>query len=305
MSHNLAWRVIDGENVGFQYAQRARQRSNTFDVEGVWLAVEYFQKQGINVVVVGRRPTIQQKLGNHAEVVLMDTLDDVLVLKEAHRRNCPIVSNDKYREWGNDLRIDRPLRNWWKHSKDIRVEYTFNGNIFVPALDLPTFVPSAHLDKLERQTPASHETSASACGLSLGPEAVDLFHSIPHNFCWVPADLPVPTLEKALSSIAKVATLYAWDTNNVKKALRHAQKVQKRYKHMTLDEISSITLYTMQSMPRHDSLYFAMYTALRAKDRNSIKPWRDYIWLLMNSLKKIPPRRSEMSIEVAKEHCKH
>ena len=120
-----------------------------------------------------------------------------------------------------------------------------------------------------------------------------------------PADLPVPTLEKALSSIAKVATLYAWDTNNVKKALRHAQKVQKRYKHMTLDEISSITLYTMQSMPRHDSLYFAMYTALRAKDRNSIKPWRDYIWLLMNSLKKIPPRRSEMSIEVAKEHCKH
>ena len=106
-----------------------------------------------------------------------------------------------------------------------------------------------------------------------------------------PADLPVPTLEKALSSIAKVATLYAWDTNNVKKALRHAQKVQKRYKHMTLDEISSITLYTMQSMPRHDSLYFAMYTALRAKDRNSIKPWRDYIWLLMNSLKKIPPSK--------------
>lgn len=106
-----------------------------------------------------------------------------------------------------------------------------------------------------------------------------------------PPGLPVPTLEKALSSIAEIVTLFAWDTKNVKKALRQAKNVQKRYKHMTIDEISSIILYTMESLPRDASLYFRMNKALRAKDRNTIKPWRDYIWLLMNSLKKVPPSK--------------
>jgi len=103
-----------------------------------------------------------------------------------------------------------------------------------------------------------------------------------------PASLPVPSLEDALSSIAEILPIFAPGSKQVKLAQRKAKQTQKQYNFMTLDEIASIVLYTMEANPREQSLYFAMNKALRDMDRTGVKPWRDYIWLLMNSLKKLP-----------------
>ena len=62
----------------------------------------------------------------------------------------------------------------------------------------------------------------------------------------------------------------------------------KKHVALTLDEAAVIVLYTMEEIPRENSLYFVLNTALRAKDRKLVKRWRDYIWLLMHALKKLP-----------------
>ena len=37
-----------------------------------------------------------------------------------------------------------------------------------------------------------------------------------------------------------------------------------------------------------------MNAALRAVDRSAVRIWRDYIWLLLNALKKLPPAKGDM-----------
>jgi hypothetical protein len=37
---------------------------------------------------------------------------DVLVIKEVQKHNCPIVRNDKQRDWKDDARISHDLREW-------------------------------------------------------------------------------------------------------------------------------------------------------------------------------------------------
>ena len=53
-----------------------------------------------------------------------------------------------------------------------------------------------------------------------------------------------------------------------------------------MDECVAIVLYTIEEEPRDISLYFMMNAALRSKDRSQVKPWRDFIWLLVKGLKR-------------------
>lgn len=36
-------------------------------------------------------------------------------------------------------------------------------------------------------------------------------------------------------------------------------------------------------------VYYMLNSALRSVNRQSVRPWRDYIWLLLHGLKKLPP----------------
>ena len=75
---------------------------------------------------------------------------------------------------------------------------------------------------------------------------------------------------------------------SVKLALKHAKKAIKKHPQLSLDEAASLVLYTIEEIPRELSLYYVMNGNLRAKDRKRVRPWRDYIWLLLHALRKLP-----------------
>ena len=76
---------------------------------------------------------------------------------------------------------------------------------------------------------------------------------------------------------------------SVKMALKQAKRAQAKHPNMTLDECAAIVLYTMEEIPREASLYFILNLAMRNKVRAAVHPWRDYIWLLLHALRKLPP----------------
>ena len=91
--------------------------------------MKYFVDRSIDVVVVYVRDAVEDMLGSEfgsrsdrkliPNVLISRSelpLDDVLVLKEAFKYNCPIVSNDKHRDWMQDSRIDRELRSTQRDS---------------------------------------------------------------------------------------------------------------------------------------------------------------------------------------------
>ena len=69
---------------------------------------------------------------------------DVLVLKEAQKHNCPIVSNDKQRDWKDDTHITHDLREWLRvrdgNGKGaVLVNFAFDSTgQFTPLLELQT-----------------------------------------------------------------------------------------------------------------------------------------------------------------------
>ena len=105
-----------------------------------------------------------------------------------------------------------------------------------------------------------------------------------------PATLPVPTLEQALAPFAAgYPHLHADTGRSVKLARKKAKKAQVKYTTLTLDECIAVVLYTIEEHPRETSLYYLMNAALRSKQRAEVWPWRDFIWLLLHALRKLPP----------------
>ena len=104
-----------------------------------------------------------------------------------------------------------------------------------------------------------------------------------------PADLPVPTLEQALSPVAaSFAHLHPESGRTVKLARKKARRAQAKHPFLSMDECTAIVLYTIEEEPRDVSLYFALNASLRNKQRVGVRPWRDYIWLLLHALRKLP-----------------
>ena len=104
-----------------------------------------------------------------------------------------------------------------------------------------------------------------------------------------PATLRVPTLEQALAPLAAdYPHLHAVTGRSVKLARKKAKKAQLKYPSLTMDECIAVVLYTSEEQPRETSLYYLMNDALRSKDRKKVWPWRDFIWLLLHALRKLP-----------------
>ena len=105
-----------------------------------------------------------------------------------------------------------------------------------------------------------------------------------------PANLPLPSLEVALMPhSATLPHLHPSTGRSVKMALKQAKRAQAKHPDVTLDECTAIVLYTMEEIPRETSLYYVLNLALRNKERAAVTLWRDYIWLLLHALRKLPP----------------
>ena len=104
-----------------------------------------------------------------------------------------------------------------------------------------------------------------------------------------PSTLPVPSLDQALSQVAiTLPHLHPVSGLTVKLARRHAKRAQRKYPHLSLDECASIVIYTIEEEPREGSLYYVLNGVLRAQERVRVRPWREYIWLLLHALRKLP-----------------
>lgn len=139
VQYNLCCRVIDAENVGYSFGIEVRGKPKFYDVEGVRRAVAHFQSKGIDVVIVTKRQDTAQCLpGDGVQVVIAERTDDLVVLKQAQSRNCPIVSRDAFAKWRKDLRVSTGLRRWLCESSSLQVRFSWGtGGEFVPDFDLP------------------------------------------------------------------------------------------------------------------------------------------------------------------------
>lgn len=144
VQRNLALRVLDAENIGFSYGDfnNTAGQARRYDINGVKKAVHHFKLEGIDVVVVTKRretkEELQQCFTKDLQVVLGYQTDDVFILKEAERHNCPIVSNDNFRDWREDLRLGKELREFMDDIKAIQVRFSWNGKgDFEPDFELP------------------------------------------------------------------------------------------------------------------------------------------------------------------------
>lgn len=143
LTHDLARRVLDAENLGFTYGERVLRRTKTYDVAGVRKAVDHFLQAGLEVIVVGKRQSLREDLklavevGN-CHVLIGDSSDDVFILKQAFEHRCPIVSRDNFRSQQSDLRIDSELRRWYSsQGAALQVKFTFDRHgEFLPDHDL-------------------------------------------------------------------------------------------------------------------------------------------------------------------------
>jgi hypothetical protein len=71
--------------------------------------------------------------------------------------------------------------------------------------------------------------------------------------------------------------------NNINYVTTAKQKCNRHSNLLTLDESAAIYLYTMPT-----PLFTTLNTALRAKNRDALKPWFPFLKLFMNGLKKLP-----------------
>jgi hypothetical protein len=110
-----------------------------------------------------------------------------------------------------------------------------------------------------------------------------------------PADLPLPSLEDALMPLAATLPhLHPSSGRSVKIARKQAKRAQAKHPNISMDKCIAIVLYTLEEEPREESLYYALNLALRNQMRTAIRPWRDYVWLLLHSLRELPPAAEMM-----------
>lgn len=138
---DLCCRVLDGENIGYSYGREVlRQQRPYYDVEGVRRVVQHYREENIKVIVVTKRDETKQSIhGDGVEVVESDRTDDLIVLKLAKQRNCPVVSRDGYEQWRTDPRVSAELRQWHNEAGarlQVRFSWGTNGE-FMPDFDLP------------------------------------------------------------------------------------------------------------------------------------------------------------------------
>mmetsp|Transcript_85006 Transcript_85006/g.133763 ORF Transcript_85006/g.133763 Transcript_85006/m.133763 type:complete len:626 (-) Transcript_85006:153-2030(-) len=147
---NLGCRVIDGENVGFSYGQEVEKKSEHWSFEGVRKAMCHFRETKTHIIVVTKRREMLQTQREGVEIIIGERTDDVMVIKQAHKLNCPIVSRDGFKKWKEDPRLSPELRQWLRDTEFLQVRFSWSPQgEFIPDFDLPTPVlrPSASTDR--------------------------------------------------------------------------------------------------------------------------------------------------------------
>ena len=103
-------------------------------------------------------------------------------------------------------------------------------------------------------------------------------------------DLSPPTLADALTPLcSRYPNLHPTTGQLVEIAREHAEDAKLVHPSLSLDECTAVVIYTMEDVPREDSPYFAMNATLRERDREQVRPWVPFIWLLLHGLHKLPP----------------
>ncbi|EOD31860.1 hypothetical protein EMIHUDRAFT_231296 [Emiliania huxleyi CCMP1516] len=110
-----------------------------------------------------------------------------------------------------------------------------------------------------------------------------------------PVHLPVPSFADALAPLSdKLPKVEPSKGQLAKMAWKKAGSIQAQFPFLTRDECAAIVLYTMEDMPRERSPYYVMNAALREQNRQAVRPWRDFVWLLLHALRKLPPSKARM-----------
>lgn len=104
---------------------------------------------------------------------------------------------------------------------------------------------------------------------------------------------PLVSLEDAVKPLINIVPHVQQNAEKVKK------KCQKPADGLASDESASIMLYTFESKPQEDSLYFILNNTLRSKVRDQLKPWFLYLRLLFNALEKLPTEPRVVYREIA------
>jgi len=148
-SSNLGWRVLDGENIGVSYCEFMKKKDG-YEC-GVRRAADYFVQRGIRVIIVTRRRSMKKYEASNIDVVIADSTDDVMTIKQAQLRNCPIVSRDGFRKEKADRRLAAELRQWLQDTEELQVRYTWgSAGEFLPDWDLQNLVMKSS-PKIERE----------------------------------------------------------------------------------------------------------------------------------------------------------
>lgn len=102
--------------------------------------------------------------------------------------------------------------------------------------------------------------------------------------------LPVKSLAEALIPAAEMYPELAASGRVFEETMLKARHLMASHgTTLTVDETGAIVLYTTELVPRERSPYYMMNEALRDHSCSEIAVWRDYIWLLLHALKKLPP----------------
>ena len=110
-----------------------------------------------------------------------------------------------------------------------------------------------------------------------------------------PVHLPVPSFADALAPLSdKLPKVEPSKGQLAKMAWKKAGSILAQFPSLTRDECAAVVLYTMEDMPRERSPYYVMNAALREKNRQAVRPWRDFVWLLLHALRKLPPSKARV-----------
>jgi hypothetical protein len=95
--------------------------------------------------------------------------------------------------------------------------------------------------------------------------------------------VPLVSLERAVEPLVPFLPVVQYYVFVAKEKCKHPPADG-----LTVDESSSIMLYSMGWKPANTCLYSALNVALRSKDRNRLKPWYLYLKLFLTALSHLP-----------------
>jgi WW domain/NAD:arginine ADP-ribosyltransferase len=74
----------------------------------------------------------------------------------------------------------------------------------------------------------------------------------------------------------------------------HAQSLADKYPQLTEAMRAAVVLYTLEEIPRERSPYCALNAALRSQNRTVVKPWGEFMWLLLHAMARLEPYQGDL-----------